>query len=221
MPRPKGSKNKATVARESKEIMDPVAQDFEEQIEEQDEELLAGAEEIEPDVEDDEEEEQPRIAPGMTRVADTGNNTLLEAIREQTAALTASMPQRKVLFSQFKTRSPFNPTGRRRKLKFIVYQNGYRCNPKTLNDTEFNTINSGKIRPGQYLSKIVTVRVVKADSAEDDDKIFISYNNKTPDQRMMNKDHWNGFADLLNKIVAEGEARKLRLQKRRQSEASV
>jgi hypothetical protein len=214
MPRPKGSKNKPK--------SEPT--DFEIEQAESDEEVLAASSEDE-DVDDDMAEEDDRPPQGMTRVAEvntsrvSGPNEFLEAFREQTAALVDMMPAKKVPFSRFKTRSPFNPTGRKRKLKVVLYQNGYRANPKTLTDTEFDIINSSKVRPGQYLSKIVTVRVDRAVSAEDQDKLYISYHNKTPDQRMMNKDHWNGFDDLLRKIVAESEARAVKIKARRQREA--
>lgn len=215
MPRPKGSKNRPKAA-------DVIEQDTVEQDEAAEEILEASGDEYEEEVDEiDEVDEAPAKPPrGMTRVDNISDSTILDAIREQTAALTAAMPPRKVPFSRFKTRNKFNPSGRKRKLKFVIYQNGYRCNPKTLHDAEFEAINSGKIRPGQYLSKIVTVRVDKASSPEDEDKIYISYHNKTHDQRIMNKDHWNGFNDLLNKIVAESEARQLRVKQRRQREAA-
>ena len=236
MARPAGSKNKpkatAQVAKTTPKTESDVQESLEQDFDEQDE-LLAGSLEIEPDEEigvDDVSEdtdgyETPKRAPGMTRVADltasptNSTDALLQAFREQTAALTDMMPPKKVHLSKFKPVSSFNPSGRKRNLKYVVYQNGYRCNPKTLSDAEFDLINSGKIRPGLYLSKIVTVRVLKAENPEDTDKIFISYNNKTPDQKLMNKDHWNGFYDLLTKVVAEGEARRVRIKKRQQLEA--
>ena len=219
MSRPKGSKNKKSDVT----VIEPdqIEQDFEEQ----DEELRASAEESE--FNEDVEEEDVKPPRGMTRVdqldkpAATGEGAVLHAIREQTETLSRMMPPAKVHISKFKPISAFNPTGRKRTLKVIVYQNGYRCNPKTLHDREFDIINSGKIRPGQYLSKIVTVRIEKASSEEDQDKVFINYNNKTPDQRMMNKDHWNGFTDLLEKIVAESEARQVRVKQRRQRESAM
>lgn len=186
MGRRPGSKNKTTIAREqaATEPLNSVEEGFEEEM----------------------AEETVAPPPGMTPVAAlSGDATILQAIREQTEALTRAMPPAKVPFSRFKTRSAFNPTGARRKLKYVVYQNGYRCNPKTLTDEEFALINSGKIRPGQYLSKLVTVRIEQAASEEDQDKIHIGYHNKTPDQRMMLKEHWRGFGDLLRKIVAESE----------------
>ena len=208
MGRPKGSKNKSTTAEVDAQVFEL------DEVEETQE--LEASEEIEIDEDADDDVEDTRPPKGMTRVDQVADSSVLQAIREQTAALTAAMPPRKVPFARFKTRSKFNPDGKKRKLKFIVYQNGYRCNPKTLTDTEFALINSGKIRPGQYLSKIVTVRIQKSESAEDQDKIFLSYNNKTPDQKLMNKDHWNGFTDLLQKIVAEVETRQVRMQQRQQ-----
>lgn len=225
MGRTKGSKNKTTNKAKNEVVDDVDIEQVNTEVEDLEEQDEQDVEEDDVDDEDvDDAEPTRQVAPGMTRVADpetikSSGSELLDAIREQTAALTASMPPRRVLFSKFKTRSPFNPTGRKRKMKFIVFQNGYRCNPKTLTDVEVDIINSGKIRSGQYIEKIVTVRIDKAASPEDSDKIFLSYNNKTPDQRMMVKDHWRNFSDLLQQIVAEGEAKTLRMKQRRQLEA--
>jgi soluble cytochrome b562 len=99
------------------------------------------------------------------------------------ATETVSGQIRKVPYGQHKITSAFNPTGRRdRALKGRAYQNGFRLNVKQLTDAEIELLNSGKLRSGRYLDRMVTVRI--ATDVEGLQAIYIDYPCKTADQRM-------------------------------------
>ncbi len=156
--------------------------------------------------------------PEATTPRQAAGDALLGAIQQQTDTLTRMMPPKKVLISQFEGPTAFNPTGkRRRKLKSVVFQNGYRVNVSTLHDREIALINSGRIKPGQYINKIVTIRR-EVGAGGEIDKLFISYDNQTVDQRMTQMSYWKDFEELLTKCIAEAETRKTRLLARRRAE---
>lgn len=217
MARPKGSKNKKTVERED-DINDIVAPDPVVPVEDDEQEegyvLSPGDEEDAPEVEyeDDNDPDDAPVGPppGMRTVSQIG--ALGPAINQQLDArdsalietLKSIMPLQQVPFARFKTRSSFNPSGKRRLMKRICYQNGYRCNVKTLFDEEISLIE--RLKPGRYIQNLVTVTLERSGDS-DEDKVHIHYSNRTPDQRMTFKNHVRSFVSLLRKCVNEAEAR--------------
>jgi hypothetical protein len=227
MGRPKGSKNATTVAKPVKAAKAKVVEEVVEQVDEFDPSEIATdedvAEELEAAVDDGDDEgygdpdvedaEPVRPPPGMRRASGSQGDAFLDAMREQTEALKEMMPTKKVGFAAFKPKSSFNPTGRKnRECKVIIYQNGYRIPVHVMTEKEIEL--APKLRPGAFIEKLVSIRREMGGNGEDD-KVFISYNNKTVDQRMILKSHWRSLEELYEKCIAEGEARKARVKARR------
>jgi hypothetical protein len=139
--------------------------------------------------------------PGMSVALSPRDQAVIDAIQR------ASGGPPKVRYSQFRTRSSFNPKGRKREMGCIVYQNGYRLPIKMLNDVEISLLK--RLKPGVFINKIVRVRK-DTGVGEEEDKIYISDNNKTPDQRMTFRNHVQNFAHLVKQCVDEAEAAKQR-----------
>lgn len=138
-------------------------------------------------------------APKSTSDAATSTDirSLVESIKELT-------PPRKVRFNEYKTRSPFNPTGnRKRKLDRICFQNGARINVALLFDEEIKLLNT--LPEGRFIDQLVTVRK-DAGSGGDKDKIHIEYANRTHDQRITFAEHVRSFVGLLRQIHEEAKA---------------
>lgn len=183
--RPKGSKNKVVAKAVTQTVreVDPALEDVDPSEAE-----LWGVEENETPRQSSEDK--------LAKAVDALNNTA-EAMRANTIV--------KVPLSKFKTRSPFNPTGRKgRKLSRRVYQNGFPVLVTRLHDNEIELLE--QVTPGNYLNNTVAIRESKNGASID---LHIVYKNKTIDQRMSKS--WHGFSDLLGKCVreamAEGRAR--------------
>ena len=132
---------------------------------------------------------------------DTISRTDLTSLVQSIQAMT---PTRKVLYSEFKSRSPFNPSGKRsRKLTRTYFQNGARLNVALLLDEEIKLL--GLLQPGHYIGKLVTVRVSEG-SAGALDVVRIEYPNKTHDQRMVLASKVQSFVSLLQQVVAESQS---------------
>lgn len=212
MSRPKGSKNKKTVEKEIDiatvpmeieedtvvaHVSDEDEDDPDHVMSPDDEEDAADLEFGDVDEGDDDEDDAP--PPGMKAlpVLEARDQAVIEAIK-------SLVPQQQVSFAKFTTKSSFNPTGKRRTMKRICYQNGYRCNVKTLFDEEIALIE--RLKPGRYINNLVTVTLERnPDGGED--KVYIHYSNSTPDQRMNFKNYVRSFVSLLRKCVNESDAR--------------
>jgi len=168
------------------------------------------------------EESEPKSQ--VESIAQTPINVSAQVLAEAIvkAGEQTTGQRRKVPFGMHKTRSPFNPTGKTRKLNRVVYQSGVRLNVKTLTDGEIELLNSGQIAPGRYIDKLVTVKF--GDSEEGESALFISYKNKTADQRMALGSRLGtgggktGFENMLRLIVAEIEDQKRTEKARRRQE---
>ena len=134
-------------------------------------------------------------APGQVTATD------LTALVQSIQAMT---PKKKVLFSEFKTKSPFNPTGnKKRKLTRIAYQNGARIRIAALFDEEIKLFNS--LPEGRFIENLVTVRKVGGSNGGLD-QVHIEYSNRTHDQRMAIAMHIRSFVGLLRQIHEEAKA---------------
>jgi len=169
-------------------------------------------------------EDGPAEQPAPT-AANTNLNIPAQVLADAivTATELTSGRARKVPFGKQQIRSPFNPTGKRnRKLKQRVYQTGIRVNVKTLTDEEIALLNSGKIQPGRYIDRLVTVTV--RDDQEGEPSLLIDYNCKTADQRMNlaaklgRGGGKEGFENMLRLIVKEIEENAASAKARRRQE---
>lgn len=116
-------------------------------------------------------------------------------------AIADSQPVKRVPYAKFKTRSPFNPRGiRRRKLTRRCYQNGFPMDVRKLHDEEISLLN--QLKPGRYIDNLVTV--VEAQNGENVD-LHLVYKNKTIDQRMANAAQWRNLREMLKRCVFGGE----------------
>lgn len=150
--------------------------------------------------------------------------TLAEAIVKATEL--ASGNKRKIPYGQDKGATTFNPEGKRdRKIRHVIYQNGYRLFEHQLTDPEIDLLNSGKIKPGLYIDKLVHVVAVDMDDTEPDlGALHFNYRNKTADQRMAlgsklgGGGGTTGFERMLRLIVTEIEERAAQEKQRRKTE---
>lgn len=134
-------------------------------------------------------------APGQVTATD------LTALVQSIQAMT---PKKKVLFSEFKTKSPFNPTGnKRRKLERICYQNGARMRLVALFDEEIKLLNTLPV--GRFLDNLVTVRLEPGSNGALD-KMHIEYANRTHDQRIAIAQRIRSLVALLRQIHEEAKA---------------
>ena len=125
---------------------------------------------------------------------------LANAIR----TLADSQPVKRVPFAKFKTRSPFNPTGnKKRKLTRRCYQNGFPMMIKKLFDEEIDMLN--KISAGKYMDGLVTIIIAQNGGNSD---LHIVYDNKSFDQRLALKSHFRNLREMLSICLDEAKARK-------------
>jgi len=83
------------------------------------------------------------------------------------------------------------------KLNRPCFQNGCWMNPNSMNNAEIRALNS-ITHSGRYLNRLVEVSVRQNGS---EDEVHLTYNSKTPDQRIMLKGEARNLAELLQKIV--------------------
>ena len=120
-------------------------------------------------------------------------------------SIQAMTPTRKVLFSEFKTKSAFNPTGSQsRKLKCAAYQNGHRFEIETLFDEEIKLLNA--LPEGRFIQNLVSVRRVEGANGGKD-QIRIEYANRSHDQRILIAQHIRSFVSMLRQIHEEAKAK--------------
>ena len=118
--------------------------------------------------------------------------------------LIDSSPVKKVPYAKFKTRSPFNPTGRKdRELLRRCYQNGYAMKIETLRDAEIDLLN--RVKPGRYITgqngeKMVTIGIVQKGGNTD---LHIVYRNASVDDRFANKHEFRDLESLLQRCIEE------------------
>jgi hypothetical protein len=140
-----------------------------------------------------------RAAPTQGQLAQSQVD-LAHAIR----TLADSQPVKRVPWAKFKTRSPFNPTGnKKRKLTRRCYQNGFPMNIKKLHDEEIVMLN--KVVPGRYMNGLVTLIQVQNGGNTD---LHIVYENKSFDQRLALKSEFRNLKEMLSICLDEAKTRK-------------
>jgi hypothetical protein len=116
-------------------------------------------------------------------------------------------PRVLVPFGQHSVKTAFNPQGKKnRKVNYLVFQNGYRINPKIFTDEEIALVNSGGIKPGRYLNNVLRVVIQDADGVEP--QLHFIYKNQTADQRMalgtqLTGVEKTGFARMCRLVIDE------------------
>lgn len=224
MGRPKGSKNKS---KEEDDLVKTVAPSRatkttrvatlppkveEDEDEDEDEDIEDGAIEDEELVDDGLSSSAPAyvpelVAPQVSVQTPTGNisgEQLVQIMGQLGIAvqtLADNQPTKKIPFAKFKTKSPFNPTGRKgRKLTRRVYQNYHRVDVKKLHDEEIALLN--QIKPGRYLNGVLTIREVM--NGADTDLHFL-YDNKSQDQKFTVMREFRGhFTEMLKRCINDG-----------------
>lgn len=118
-------------------------------------------------------------------------------------ALVDSQPVKRIPWSKFKTRSPFNPTGnRKRKLSRRCYQNGYPMDVRKLHDEEISLLN--QMKPGKYFGGLVTAYEVATGGNVD---LHIVYKNKSFDDRLALKSEFRNLREMLRGCVEQAANR--------------
>jgi len=123
---------------------------------------------------------------------------------QMTAGITTGMQEargpRKVAMGQYDPKTPFHPNKKKAsRLTRPVFQNNTRLAESQLFDREIDLLNQ-IVRSGRYINRLIEV-VVTADGAEE--IVYISYKNKTIDDRMEHKGAYRDLSDMLRQIVAE------------------
>lgn len=212
MGRPKGSKNKAKV--EEVSVAPPKVRKAQRVIKAP-AKIVATEEAFEDEDEGEEPEDDglstskpayvPDLRPAAPQAVSAGTADLLAQATIQLGqaiqAMNDSGPIKKVPFSKFKTKSPFNPTGnKKRKLTRRVYQNHYRVDVKKLHDEEIALLNI--LKPGRYLNGVLTVREIQNGQETD---LHLLYDNKSTDQKFTVMREFRGhFTEMLKRCVNEG-----------------
>ena len=114
-------------------------------------------------------------------------------------AIASNAPKRKLTVGQIVSRSPFNPTGKRkRKLKRVMYQNGNRLRERFLHDEEIALLD--QIKAGHYVNgKIIVIE----NDADGDKSVHIRYKNRNQNDRMDLQSEVPNLKAMLSRIVSE------------------
>lgn len=127
---------------------------------------------------------------------------LAQAIK---SAVQETAPTQQVHISQYRGRTPWNPTGKRPherpKLRGEFMQNGQRMIADRLSEKEIGLLN--QIKPGRYIGR--KVEVIERQS-NGEVAVEIRYNNATADQRSELKNEFRNLAELCERIIAEHKA---------------
>ena len=184
MGRPKGSKNKTTIEGEREAT------------------LTGDTTVMEWDGSEDEAEETVAVVASDVGSQPITNDRLAEVLEK----IVDSSPVKKVPFSKFKTRSPFNPTGARRKLDCRFYQNGYPVNIDKLTPKEVPLFNelAGLLKPGDIVKAKNLLSWTKVQKGGNMD-VHLIYKNKSQDERMALKSEFRNLTDMLTEGVAAAQ----------------
>jgi hypothetical protein len=120
-------------------------------------------------------------------------------------AVEETAPVKQVHVSQYRGKTPWNPTGKkaheRPKLRGEFYQNGQRMFEDRLTEQEIGLLN--KIRPGRYVNR--KVEVIERQS-NGEIAVEIRYSNATPDLRSELKNECRNLVEMLERIIAENKS---------------
>ncbi len=149
------------------------------------------------------------MAPEKSQAAAPDEQPVLaSAVNAFTAAVERleSQTPNKVPLHKFKARTPWNPEGKkdRIRLKRVTYQNGNQVDDKRLSEEEISLFN--QLRPGRYGPNRKYVVIVRPS----DRAVELRYSNKTFEDRLAVQADakGRGLAGTLDMIVAEAADRK-------------
>lgn len=128
----------------------------------------------------------------------TALESLIQAVKD-------TAPVRKVPYSKHEPRTPF-AQGKRRKdrarLERVLYLNGYRPQQKLMFDSEITLAN--RLVQGRFMDNLVMVRLVQSGSPQDPDILYVSFPNKTIEQRFeMARQTGNSLTTLFRRCCEE------------------
>jgi hypothetical protein len=89
-----------------------------------------------------------------------------------------------------------------RQFKYPLYQNGIEAVARNCSDDTIRK--AASLAPGRYLNDVVEVARTGRDK---DQRIFLYYRNRTIDEKMMLRNYFSSFSDLIDKICKEMAAR--------------
>lgn len=145
----------------------------------------------------------------MAKAVETDDIGTIVAVAVKAALETAQAngPIRKISVGERQKRglggTPFNPTGKKRTLKYDFYQDGALMRERYLHDNEIEMLH--QITPGSYLNKLITVtEKVHGDGRKE---IFID-RKPGKDVAMTLKGLAPNFHAQLVKMVAEAKEQK-------------
>lgn len=126
-----------------------------------------------------------------------------QGLGEAIAAGIAKSTRRKVTYGEYNQRPTHNhPLGPRSpKLKRDCYQNSFKIEYDTVDDTQVELLNR-ITHSGRYINRMVEVIIGNEGS---DEVVDIRYKNATRDQMFELKNHARNFTDMLEQIVKAQE----------------
>lgn len=124
---------------------------------------------------------------------------LIESANRQTELmemLAANQPRKR------KTHGEVLVEMTRKQFKYPLFQNGIQAQARGLSDDTIRK--AATLASGRYLNDIVEVVRTGRDK---DQRIFLVYDNRTIDKKMMLQRHFTSFSDLIDKLTKEMAAR--------------
>lgn len=117
-------------------------------------------------------------------------------------AVEETAPMKQIHISQYRGKTPWNPTGKRPherlKLRGEFYQNGHRMVADKLSEKEIELLN--QIKPGRYIKR--KVEVIERNSGGEVG-VEIRYSDATADLRSELKNEFRNITELCERIIAE------------------
>jgi hypothetical protein len=134
-----------------------------------------------------------------------------------TGAINAAKPKPKVTVANRVRYNPLNPTNRKRALRRPFYQNFALVDVDDLTDEEYDLLNSGELKPGQFLpdpriGPLLEVLDVKRGGQIG---LHLRYSNADVNQRMTLENKAPGLAGKLRVCIHEYKAQLAERKRRR------
>lgn len=149
------------------------------------------------------------IVKAAIEAAGANNTGIAEAI---TAALDAREGKKRAKVGDRITKTPFNPTGKKRTLKHEFFQNGFPIKEKFVSDNEIDLLH--KLVPGKFGPSDWPIVVEEKKHSDGRKQVRILYNETRDDRnRFKNYAAKYGSADFygfLNGLVQEAKDQKAR-----------
>lgn len=136
------------------------------------------------------------------------SNDALKALLDMATSMKAMVQEnqanKQIPLKDIKPVTPWNPEGKRSRLKprGEIYQNGYLVNPLMMTEEDIELCN--KLKPGRYLDRTVTV------ARQRDGSLYIEYASARTDQRMDFYAKYPTFTSLAAALVKDREAKEER-----------